>query len=289
MFLAVIDTKTLAIILYSLGAIFQLIASIVALFQTRKLSVFSTGWILLSLGFAIMLTRRVGPLITLLKSQEYSFIDATLTFSVSLLLLIGVLKLRKLFDHMQHQEQKLEQISKFDFLTGALSRYSIIEQGLLEIERSKRLKKPVAIILIDVDKFKNINDKYGHLAGDFVLQQITTICKKILREIDMFARYGGDEFISIFPDSDIQEIKKVANRLQIEISESPFKFQNYELKVSASIGIGSYDPSIDTDLTSLNPKEILEHLIHQADQQMYEIKESNKSGHYSCNFELAIT
>lgn len=284
-----LNSETFSIILYSLAAVFQLIASIVALYQIRKFTAFSIGWIVLSLGLALMLTRRIGPLYKLHHFQEFSPVDAHLTFVVSILLLVGVLKLRKLFDHMQLQEQKLQQISKYDFLTGAFSRYAIIEQGLLEIERSRRLTKSFAILIIDVDKFKNINDTYGHVAGDYVLQEITNICKKSLRQIDMFARYGGDEFLAIFPDSDSEEIRKVASRLQSEIGESSFKFSNNDMKVFVSIGIGFFDPTKDIHLKSLKPKELLDHLIHLADKHMYQIKEVSRYGLYTNNFELVIS
>jgi diguanylate cyclase (GGDEF)-like protein len=271
------------------AGIFQLFASTIALYQISKFTSYKIGWVFLSLGFALMIIRRLWPIYEIFDTHKYSLFDASVTSLVSLLLLAGVVKIRKLFDLMQQQEQKLEQLSKYDFLTGASSRYSFIEFASIEIERSKRLMRPLGILLIDVDNFKSINDRYGHVAGDYVLQQITDLCKKSLRQIDMFARYGGDEFLAIFPESDIHEIKKVANRVQIEVSESSFKFLNNEIKVTLSIGIGLFDPSKDISLYSLNSKELIDSLIYQADQHMYQIKELKKNDQHTINFELSLT
>lgn len=283
------NSETLTVIYYSLAAIAQLVASATALYQVKKLTPYRSGWIMLALGLTLMLARRLAPLYELHQSGQYSLADAELALVISLLLMFGVIKVRKLFDYMQQQEQKLEQLAKYDFLTGALSRYAIIDQGLLEVERSIRLKRPIAILLIDIDKFKNINDSYGHAAGDEILIEFVRICKNSLRHIDLFGRFGGDEFLAILPESSLETVTKIASRLQTEVISSDFKFHNDEFKITVSIGVGCFDPTIDSANISLTAKEILDYLIRKADLNMYQIKQSEHPINTLSNFKLSVT
>lgn len=271
--LSIIDPKTFTLIFYSLGTLAQLIASGMALYQIKKFTVYRSGWILLALGLTLMLSRRLTPTYELLQSGRYSLADALFTLLISLLLMFGVIKIRKLFDYMQQQEQRLEQLAKYDFLTDALSRYAVIDQGLLEVERSLRLKRPISILIIDIDKFKHINDSYGHAAGDEVLVKLVQICKNSLRRIDLFGRFGGDEFIAILPESGVEAATQIATRLQTDITASAFKFLEGELKITVSIGISCCDTTMHTENTSLTAKEILDELIRKADLKMYQNKQ----------------
>ena len=269
---SIVDLQIFKVILYFSAFLVQSVASFLFLFQIKNFKVHRFSWILMSLALALTLSRLIGTIIQVIRNNQYPLSDAVLAFFITLLFLITVIKLGKLFAHVQQQEQKFEQMAKFDFLTGALSRYAIMDQSALEIERSIRLKKCVAILLIDIDKFKSINDIYGHAAGDFILVQFTNLCKKSLRQIDLFARYGGDEFLSVFPQSNLDEIKIVACRLKDEVRESIFNFNDIQISITASIGIAFFNPIADSYLSSLTSKEIIDELIKKADLEMYRFK-----------------
>lgn len=267
-----ISTENLSAILYSLAAVAQLISSGVALYQIKKINQHRVGWILLSLGLTLMLFRRVGPLYQIFDSGFYSLFDAKLSLLISLCLMIGVLKIQRMFDYLQKQEKKLEQLAKFDFLTGALSRYAIMDHGRLEVERCLRLRKPITILLIDIDKFKNINDRFGHSTGDEVLIEIVQICKNSLRQIDLFGRIGGDEFLAILPDSSFETGTQIATRLKSEVASSSCKSLVSYQNISVSVGIACIDTFQNSTNKTSNAKEILDNLIHTADLKMYENK-----------------
>lgn len=271
--LSFIDSKTLTIICYFIAAIAQLIAAVVAFSQIKKVTAYRSGWSLLALGLALMLSRRIIPLSELFQSAQYSSADAQLSLLISLLLMFGVLQVRKLFHYMQQQEQKLEQLAKYDFLTGALSRFAIVDQGILEVERTLRFNRPITILIIDIDKFKNINDSYGHAEGDEVLVALVHVCKNSLRHIDLFGRFGGDEFLAILPETSMEMATQIAARLKTEVASSHFKIKQDELKITVSIGIGCFDPrfkSVDIPSTA---KELLDYLIRKADLKMYQSKQ----------------
>lgn len=254
----------------------------IALIQIKKVTAYRSGWILLALGLALMLSRRIIPLSELFQSGQYSPADAQLSLLISLLLMLGVLKVRKLFDYMQQQEQKLEQLAKYDFLTGALSRFAIVDQGLLEVERSLRFNRPITILIIDIDKFKNINDSYAHAGGDEVLVALVRVCKGSLRHIDLFGRFGGDEFLAILPETSMEMATQIAARLKTEVAASHFKIKQDELKITVSIGIGCFDPRLKSVDIPSTAKELLDYLIRKADLKMYQNKQEpiNSIGSY---------
>lgn len=287
-YLSIPDEESLSAIYYSLAAIAQLIASGVALYQIKKFTDYLLGWMFLSFGLTLMMSRRIVPLLELFKSGQYSLADAELALLISLSLMFGVLQIRKLFDHLQQQEKKLEQLAKYDFLTGALSRYAIIDQGLVEVERSLRLKRPISILILDVDKFKDINDKYGHAAGDEALVELVKICKNSLRRIDLFGRFGGDEFLAILPESGIETATQIMTRLKSEVASFDFKFHEVELKITLSVGVACFNNEIDSPNSPSTAKEILDYLIHKADLKMYQNKQLDQTIDSLSSYKLIV-
>lgn len=130
-----------------------------------------------------------------------------------------------------------------------------------EIERSQRYHHPLSLLMIDVDKFKSINDRYGHQAGDRVLKSIADALRFNVRLVDMPARYGGEEFVVILPETPSAGAKIAAERLR-RLVENSVKMDR--IKVTISIGISSYEKS--------NVQINAEQLIKQADEQLYKAK-----------------
>ena len=163
-------------------------------------------------------------------------------------------------------KEKLEKLSRIDSLTGCYNRgYGL---GLLDrqIKLSHRSKSPLLLAFLDVDRFKSINDTFGHGEGDQVLKEVTGIFKSTLREIDIICRMGGDEFLLIFPDSALKEASLIKERLEEKLVQLNHTL-NKPYKINLSIGLSCYDPA--------NPHSADE-LIRIADKKMYEDKKDKK-------------
>ncbi|HZK40082.1 MAG TPA: diguanylate cyclase [Atribacterota bacterium] len=163
-------------------------------------------------------------------------------------------------------EEKLEKLARIDSLTGGYSR----EYGLELLDRqtklSHRSKSPLLLAFLDIDKFKPINDTYGHDEGDKVLKEVVKLFKSTLREIDIICRMGGDEFILIFPDNSLKDASQIKERLNknlIELNQTLKKPYSIDL----SIGFSEYDPDAPIAMGEL---------IRIADQRMYEEKNNKK-------------
>ncbi len=155
--------------------------------------------------------------------------------------------------------------ARHDILTGLPNRRALIEMAEYEIKRCRRYNRPLSIAFIDLDGFKNINDKFGHHAGDILLGKIADTFQKNIRDTDVLARIGGDEFILLMPETDqnaaVEAVTRELNHLQQTLLHGIYGF------VTLSIGI----------MTSLkNPPPFTE-VMKQADQLMYEAKKSGKN------------
>jgi diguanylate cyclase (GGDEF)-like protein/PAS domain S-box-containing protein len=163
-------------------------------------------------------------------------------------------------------EGELEKLAHFDNLTGCYSRgygLALLEE---QIKTANRKKNSILLLYLDVDKFKEINDTYGHKEGDSLLKEVVQLFKSTLREVDIICRIGGDEFLLIFPDNSLNNAPLIRERLSKNL-EKLNQSLNKPYKISFSIGLSVYDP--------FNPQSV-EKLIHLADQAMYEDKSKKK-------------
>jgi diguanylate cyclase (GGDEF)-like protein len=165
--------------------------------------------------------------------------------------------------------QRTEQLTITDDLTKLFnSRYLNVYIGR-EIKRCKRHGIPLSIIFLDLDGFKGVNDQYGHLAGSRTLTEVGGILAEAVRESDILARYGGDEFVVVLPETPPAGALVIAERIRRAVAGHAFlKDQGVEARISASFGIASYPDH------ALTP----EGLIQKADQAMYRVKEKDKNG-----------
>lgn len=168
--------------------------------------------------------------------------------------------------------KEMERLSITDALTGLFNRryfYEVLEK---EIERVKRYNTSFSIVLIDIDDFKKVNDEYGHLAGDRVLEVFADILRKNLRKLDVIARYGGEEFIFLLPNTGKEEAEVIANRIREEVSKTIFECTSQKgMKVLCSITISGGITTCPEDFTDSG------RLLGAADKAMYEAKAMGKN------------
>jgi diguanylate cyclase (GGDEF)-like protein len=163
--------------------------------------------------------------------------------------------------------QEVQSLALTDPLTGLQNRRSLFELGRVEFARAQRMKRPFCCMMLDLDHFKQINDQYGHLIGDQVLQEFAKRCKNSVREVDLVGRYGGEELIILLPETDRKTSMQVAERLRRCIAATPITIFDKEISVTVSIGVATQDENTIH----------LETLIARADQAMYIAKHKGRN------------
>ncbi len=152
----------------------------------------------------------------------------------------------------------VQELAITDGLTGVFVRRHLLERLNEELTRAEHFNIRVAVLMIDVDDFKEYNDKYGHLKGDILLKDITSALKENVRDIDIISRYGGEEFCIVLPDTDSKGAEFVAGRLRESVEA---------LKTTISIGISTYPEDARSS----------SHLIEKADKMLYKAKQAGKN------------
>jgi len=165
----------------------------------------------------------------------------------------------KLFEKIQRQATR-------DGLTGHVNHRTFYEILEKELWRSRRYGGQISLIMIDVDNLKKINDAYGHRAGDKVIKQISRKIKECIRQIDTPARYGGDEFAVILPNTSLADAVVVAERMVDAVANSPVTWKKKQIALSISVGLGQYD-------SDTSPEDI----TSRSDQALYTAKEAGKN------------
>lgn len=163
--------------------------------------------------------------------------------------------------------EEIHHLATHDPLTGLANRILLADLIDKAIANAKRHDFMVAVLFIDFDGFKLINDEYGHEAGDFVLMNSAQKVMRTVRKMDTVARYGGDEYIALLTElQNREEVLILAERIRNSISQ-PFMWQDHPLKVTVSIGVAVYPEHGDTEVV----------LIHKADEAMYRVKDKGKN------------
>ncbi|MEG6584569.1 diguanylate cyclase [Dendrosporobacter sp. 1207_IL3150] len=172
-----------------------------------------------------------------------------------------------------HLYNQVKSMALSDGLTGLANRRNFDMFLKTELRRAASLKRPLSLIMLDLDKFKNYNDTYGHLIGDKLLAQIGQILHHNVRNIDLPARYGGEEFSIILPECSCAEATVVAEKLReiIETSNCPDNLGTFTAKITASMGVTTYDPA----LISCPPDT--EKIISVADKALYQAKQQGRN------------
>ncbi len=180
---------------------------------------------------------------------------------------------RKLAEEELEAAKKLaEELARKDELTGLCNRREFFDQGRRVLKQALRSKQPVSVIMMDIDHFKNINDNYGHSTGDKVLQVIAKLFKSAVREIDVVARIGGEEFAFVLLETGLDEAIKLTERLRLEIANTTVVHKEVPVKLTASFGVCSC-PVIN---------ETLETTLTKADDALYIAKRKGRNRIETC-------
>ena len=256
-----------SLVFYFLAVVTQISAAIFSINLYFKSKSYHLASGCLAIGLCLMIGRRISPLLHFYDVGYYSSIDAFLAFIISMTILVGLIQVRKIILELEEKNFILDRTSKIDSLTGALSRSETFARAQLEIERALRNHKPLAFLMLDIDHFKDVNDRYGHPAGDAVLQGLVKNCQEELRAIDIFGRVGGEEFYVVLPETSDGLACEVAERLRKKVASLPSAvIDGKEVFISISIGIAAFDSSCHGESQA---DVILRTYYKKADDAMY--------------------
>lgn len=163
---------------------------------------------------------------------------------------------------------RIEELATIDDLTRIANRRYFLELAEYEMERSQRYGRALAVVVLDVDHFKRVNDTYKHHTGDIVLQVIAARCRACLREVDLIGRYGGEEFVVLLPETDLPGARAVAERLRESIGDAPIPTDQALISVTISLGVAGFLPNDPADLKTL---------LRRADHALYAAKHSGRN------------
>ncbi len=189
-----------------------------------------------------------------LKSKKYTDTDARL-FELLCGTVSSIL-------NWQQEYNRVHESSIHDGLTGLLNHKAFLDRFDEEVSRAGRFNHMLGLVILDLDKFKSINDSYGHLYGDYVLEEVSNIIKENVRAIDVVGRYGGEEFAVLLVNTDIQQCIPLAERIVRKISEKTFLKNGIAVNVTISAGMAGFPIHADQ----------VRELISKADKAMYETK-----------------
>jgi two-component system, cell cycle response regulator len=164
--------------------------------------------------------------------------------------------------------EQLQTKSEKDPLTGIYNKGALIVKGAEAFKRAKLLKVPLSIAVFDIDHFKNINDNYGHSAGDYVLKEISSVIQnKLIRLDDVLARYGGEEFVVLLFGSTVQQASEIGERLRATIESHNFVFEGRQIRVTISVGVSTKEAQMTA----------WEELFERADAALYNSKRTGRN------------
>jgi diguanylate cyclase (GGDEF)-like protein len=232
------------------------------------------SWLIAFIGVGIVLTFPVHPSMGLVDPSRLEMMLLCLSFALIALrtMLLGYygsamrMRLYKMNAALGRAKHDAEKLAASDPLTGALSRRAILPLIERSLRRSIRTGVPASVAMIDLDWFKSINDRFGHLAGDQVLRRVVERIRDCSRETDVIGRYGGEEFILLLPGADPHAGARLVERVRGAISTAEWSDIGPDLEVSVSCGIAS-----------IRPTDTLDDLLARADQALYEAKRGGRN------------
>ncbi len=181
--------------------------------------------------------------------------------------IIGILSSGTEVTERRQLEAELKILATTDSLTGLNNRRHLLESGSRIMEAYRRYRRPLALLMLDIDHFKKINDTYGHAAGDLVLIQLADVLRSVLRAADLCGRFGGEEFVCLLPETSVAEALVLAERLRGKLAEQAVFSEAGEIFFTVSIGVSVAMPE---DIS-------IDRLIHRADMALYEAKRTGRN------------
>lgn len=196
------------------------------------------------------------------RTERWEYVHSIAIFTF-ISLLIPLFYGRKLIAQQQILHAKISRIAAEDSLTGLYNRRKINELIQHEIERSERYQKGFSVIIMDIDYFKRVNDRHGHLAGDELLKTLAQILLKTIRHTDEVGRWGGEEFVVLCPETNMEGASLLADKIRQKIEHSTF---NDYGKQTASFGIACYQEG-----------DSIDSIISHADEALYMAKNAGRN------------
>lgn len=214
---------------------------------------------LLSIALSVLITLLISALLKGRVQRELFIISiAAPTLIAPLLSYFNF----RMVASLDQAEQRLKVLSTTDELTGAFNRRSFLELARYELDRCESMGGELSIAIMDFDQFKQINDRYGHLAGDQALREVSRICRESIRKADIFARYGGDEFIFLLPQTDLEAARECLQRVIDRVAALTFESEAGTVNPHVSIGVHSFGPK----------SRSLDAILQKADLALYKAK-----------------
>jgi len=213
---------------------------------------------------------RTGVFLLRRTAEKPSLTDADVEFAETVVKsAMNAMRRAHMVEVTQADNLRLEALARTDPLTQLLNRRALLTQLATEVERTRRYNAPLSILMIDVDEFKDVNDTYGHLAGDQVLVEVALILGRTARSVDSVARYGGDEFVIAVPETGEAGAIAFAERLRDRIQAHPFDIGKGEpLQLTVSIGVADFPEA---------KVETAEDLLDCADRALYRAKAGGRN------------
>ena len=232
-----------------------------------KLGLFKTVLLLtfLSVSISMLMTFAIN------RSLGYRFGVQSLWMSILIPMVIAPLFgsiTTKMYINLHHMEEKMRELATKDFLTGVYTRSAFSQRSEALFNISARTNLSIAVLYLDIDHFKSINDKYGHQSGDQVLVQFCSRLMERGRRSDLIGRIGGEEFAIILLNAEKEDVLKYAERIREDVFNTDFECDGNKINVTVSIGI---------TFLSKNSGRILEELFREADTALYEAKNSGRN------------
>ena len=208
-------------------------------------------------------------LLVIHQSILWEMVDASHAFAKNLLIVLSerVRSHNRAIADSYGELQKFEHHATTDALTGLGNRHSMEDSFPREIERCKKNDEPVSLIMIDVDNFKDFNDRFGHIAGDRALSAVSRILRKFFRPRDILVRYGGDEFAVLLPQVDAEAALVIADRVRRSVSGDTGDGSDSLIQIPVRISMG---------VAGLQPNGNLDNLIRAADAALYRAKHAGR-------------
>jgi two-component system cell cycle response regulator len=199
----------------------------------------------------------------ILTSGADDYISKPVSKDIFIARLNANLRTYRLLQELKQKNLELEEMCKLDSLTKLYNHQYTYERLEEEIQRAKRYKHTLAIIMIDIDNFKQVNDIYGHPAGDEVIIKVSRTLRNICRTTDILGRYGGEEFLILLPETDLDDGIKLAERLRTQILALTYSRENLRITISGGVAALVNQSALD--------------LVKEVDSLLYEAKNSGKN------------
>lgn len=201
-----------------------------------------------------------------IEKKQKKYLTLAFILATGLIMLLGIVLRLKIKTNkiLQEAKKKEEELARMDPLTSLANRRCAYEKIMTEINRYERTGIPFSVVLMDIDQFKQINDKFGHKGGDMVLEKLANILKSFIRSLDTAIRWGGEEFMVLLPDTELEGALKVAEKLRDIISGNEIDYKGKIIKITATFGVAQFAGD-------------LENCLKKADEALYEGKSMGKN------------